>query len=343
MAEKVSIDKFCDTFFKINAPLKYSENEYSVEDVDIINEINNITENKNIYYPYKPFLLLSILQSFNDESIFNKIIDLSEIDIVKRFYDFLTNDLYLFTILKYHKHKTSWWGSLGISYREISKKSELYKSILSTILGAPLDALLNTKFVRKINSNSIIINVDIENWENDLKILISKCCKNVRKCIPWYDHLSDYEILSLNKDGEDVAELLDNKSEKFIKLKTRTRQHIFRKKVLDRDLKCCICCADSSLLLDACHIKPYSACINDYEAYNETNGIVLCKNHHTLFDNGFFTFSKDWKVKISNKLNDSDISLFFKQYEKCYTELSNRNPSYNNIFIDYHNKSVFKK
>ena len=339
MKEKVSIDKFCNEVLNSNAPLTYGN--FAQEDAVIFDEINNIRKSKGIFYPYKPFLILAILQSHNFENIFNIEINISNIKIVKRFYDLITNDLFLFTILKYQKSKFSWEFNLGLNNSIYSEKLEVYKSVLSIIKQSPFKAMSNHQCVDKLDANHIRFNVEINNWQEDKKYLISRCCEIIKKCIPWYSYLNESELGQYDFNFDlDIQDMMLSR-EMMTEVKVRKFQHRFRKLVLDRDLKCCICCTDNYVVLDACHIKPYSACKDD-EAYDENNGIVMCKNHHKLFDSGLFTFNNEWKVVVSKWLSEIDTSLYFKQYEKCYTVLSSKMP-FENEFVNYHNKLIFRK
>lgn len=339
MKDKVSIVEFCNEIFKVNAPLVFGN--FNEEDSIIFEKINEIRKTKTIFYPYKPFLILSILQAYDFENIFNKKINISNIKIVKRFYDLITNDLLLFTILKYQKSKSNWDLSLGLNNSTYSENLDVYRSVISIIKQSPVKAMSNYDFVIKTDANNIEMNVEIINWELEKQFLISKCCENIKKCIPWYSYLNEQEIkiYDFNFDLDIQNMMLIN--DKVDEIKVRKFQHLFRKTILDRDLKCCICCSDNSVILDACHIKPYSVC-KENEAYDENNGIVLCKNHHKLFDSGLFTFNNEWKVVISKKLNNVDTSLYFKQYEECHSLLSKKMP-FNNIFLEYHSKLIFRK
>jgi len=66
-------------------------------------------------------------------------------------------------------------------------------------------------------------------------------------------------------------------------------------------------------ILIASHIKPFAKTINDDEAYDPDNGILLSQNLDGLFDNGRISFRDDGSIILSNKLSNelkSSLSKF---------------------------------
>ena len=53
-------------------------------------------------------------------------------------------------------------------------------------------------------------------------------------------------------------------------------------------------------IVDGAHIKPFSLFFDNKIA----NGIALCKNHHWAFDRGWFTVDEQYKIIISNDLEE---------------------------------------
>ena len=77
-------------------------------------------------------------------------------------------------------------------------------------------------------------------------------------------------------------------------------QQIFRKILLKAySGKCCICGLSVEELLEAAHIKPYHECTVG-EKISVKNGLLLCSNHHKLFDNGILKISKEYKIIVNN-------------------------------------------
>ena len=65
------------------------------------------------------------------------------------------------------------------------------------------------------------------------------------------------------------------------------------------------------------------------------NGLLLCSNHDTLFDNGYITIKKDGKIKLSKSIPDD--------MENEYKNLIIDTELYDDYYMDYHRKHVFKK
>ena len=83
-------------------------------------------------------------------------------------------------------------------------------------------------------------------------------------------------------------------------------QAIFRTVLLAAyDDKCSICGLSFKETLDAAHIIPWSKA-NPSQRISPRNGLLLCSNHHRLFDNGWIDISEDFVVIHNNKGWDED-------------------------------------
>tara|TARA_R110002049_G_scaffold57021_1_gene156781 strand:- start:493 stop:1071 length:579 start_codon:yes stop_codon:yes gene_type:complete len=108
---------------------------------------------------------------------------------------------------------------------------------------------------------------------------------------------SEIEIInSLLKNPEESSEI-------FRKIKTRgTAQIIFRKTLLKAyNSKCAICGISYQSALQATHIIPWSKA-NFKQRMDIRNGLLLCANHHSLFDKGNIKIEDDYTVFINPKL-----------------------------------------
>ena len=89
--------------------------------------------------------------------------------------------------------------------------------------------------------------------------------------------------------------------------KQRVGQQKFRSNVLQNfAYKCAVCKLSEKELLEAAHIIPVE---NEVIAGKTNNGICLCGNCHKMFDKGFFSFDKDYKIVISKKRQISNKIL----------------------------------
>lgn len=326
---KDQLKKFFNNTVNMNAPLKINDKAI----IDEINEIENI-QIKQIKYPYKPFLLLSIIKyvETNKSDLFNSKIIIND-QIILNFYNLITNDYLLFSILKTNKSKLLW---------DVGFNKNVKNSVYSIMRDSPLRHLECQYFHFDKKEKSVVIKIDLENNLINFNTFKEYCLNSLKRCIPWYFNstINDIWDFAIN-DYESVINNVVDYDYHLSVSKIRKYQHLFRKEVLDRDQKCLICCTEHNAVLQACHIKPYSVS-NDKEKYDYQNGITLCANHHKLFDQGYFSFDQNWNVVISKSLNEIDDNLFFKQYEGCYQNSFNRFANMN-IYIDFHKTNIFKR
>lgn len=104
-----------------------------------------------------------------------------------------------------------------------------------------------------------------------------------------------------------------------------------------------MCSVDNYNVLEPSYIKPFNLC-EAKEKYDFDNGILLCANHHKLFNKGLFTFdiNHQMEIMISKKVNEKDKDFFFKQYDVLNKPL-NLSLSENNKYMKYHIDHIFNK
>ncbi|MDC7232992.1 MAG: HNH endonuclease [Spirochaetales bacterium] len=108
--------------------------------------------------------------------------------------------------------------------------------------------------------------------------------------------------------------------DKTVAIKRRKRDPKFRELVATAyNYQCAICgfhlmLGGSSIANEAAHIKWHSYRGPD----TVSNGLLLCNLHHKLFDRGVFTFSKEYKMNLSDKV--SSHSEGFKRWLIEYNE-----------------------
>lgn len=139
----------------------------------------------------------------------------------------------------------------------------------------------------------------------------------------------------------DIDSDLDEKKlegkERLSVAKFRVNQNVFRKELLRRYKKCCLCCVSNSDLLIASHIKPWNDA-KPHEKLDFDNGLLLCPNHDKLFDSGYITFNDYGTIIISDKLSSID-RLFTNVKEDMNISLSYKSLEY----MKYHRTNVFEK
>lgn len=104
-----------------------------------------------------------------------------------------------------------------------------------------------------------------------------------------------------------------NSDEVYSKIKSRGySQIIFRKALLDAyKSKCAFCNTSLKSILQAAHIISWNSS-NDKQKLDVRNGLLLCANHHYLYDNGIILVDELYKIQINKKVKintDSDRTI----------------------------------
>lgn len=125
--------------------------------------------------------------------------------------------------------------------------------------------------------------------------------------------LEENNILSL-LNGDETIKI--SSSSQDIKLgydilrrvKVRVNQQIFRKALIELYGECVLCGIKNKNILKASHSKSWSES-NSSEKTNSKNGLLLCANHDSLYDNHLISFDAQGKILISNTLSSTDKKL----------------------------------
>ena len=93
----------------------------------------------------------------------------------------------------------------------------------------------------------------------------------------------------------------------YTRVKDRgTARELFRQVMLRAyQSRCAVCGFPIVEALDAAHLKPWSAC-NHRERLDPANGLLLCRNHHALFDAGLFAVGADGQLRVNRARLKSD-------------------------------------
>ena len=119
-------------------------------------------------------------------------------------------------------------------------------------------------------------------------------------------------------------------------IRCRVNQGIFRKRLMNRYNRCCLCPVSNKSFLNASHIKPW-AVSEDAEKLERDNGFLMCPNHDTLFDKGYISFGDDGRIIISSELAEID-KIFMNVNSDMCIELTEGNKRY----LQYHREHVFR-
>jgi putative restriction endonuclease len=83
--------------------------------------------------------------------------------------------------------------------------------------------------------------------------------------------------------------------------KPRLGQGIFRVLVTDVYRRRCAVTGERTLpVLEAAHVKPYA----EGGTHELTNGILLRSDLHTLFDRGYVTITRDYRLEVSRRIRE---------------------------------------
>lgn len=108
------------------------------------------------------------------------------------------------------------------------------------------------------------------------------------------------------------------------------------------DHACPICAINIPHMLIASHIKPFRDCAHIYEAIDHNNGLLLCRNHDYLFDQGYITFDDQGYIILSGellKIEDWQNKFSLRKNYRLPEEYLTRDRV---LFFQYHRKYIFK-
>lgn len=107
-----------------------------------------------------------------------------------------------------------------------------------------------------------------------------------------------------------IVEDPDAAAEVFIKVRARgVAQLVFRRSLLEAyECRCSFCGLSFESALEAAHIVAWNDC-TQAQRIDPRNGLLLCANHHRLFDRGAITISRSFKVVYyDTKMKDGPYS-----------------------------------
>lgn len=197
-----------------------------------------------------------------------------------------------------------------ISYGELGKRIGIHHRAIRFVLGLIQDYCLDHELppitILVINKNDGkpgdgFIAWDVEDIDNGLSQVYNYNWKN-------YQNPFEFAI-----DGKTENELIkkllttpEESSEVYGLVKSRgTAQSIFRKALLEAyENKCAFCRLDFQFILEAAHIIPWSTA-NKKQRLDIRNGILLCSNHHKLFDNFWININSKYEI-VYEDMNEEE-------------------------------------
>ena len=127
-------------------------------------------------------------------------------------------------------------------------------------------------------------------------------------------------------------------------VRIRVNQSFFRRSVLSiYNGKCCITGLEIPSLLVASHIIPWR--LDAGNRTNPQNGLCLNALHDRAFDKGLITITPDFKVRVSNRIADSDNKELVENYFLRYRDRKITLPDKffpAEGFLSFHNNEIFE-
>lgn len=151
----------------------------------------------------------------------------------------------------------------------------------------------------------------------------------------------DNNIASISNES---PELTDYTAEnKMRATQVRVGQHFFRRAVLSAyQGRCCITGISDSRLLVASHIVPWRS--DTQNRLNPRNGLCLSALHDRAFDQGLFTLSEGFKIKLAGEIKAMAANRFAAEWllglENQSIELPEKFQPLEE-FTDWHRRHIF--
>ena len=149
---------------------------------------------------------------------------------------------------------------------------------------------------------------------------------------------NNLQLISQSIEENDYA--IENAKREVL---TRTKQSIFRRKVLENfSYQCCLTGITENGLLVASHIIPWATKIDT--RLSPHNGLCLSILYDILFDKGFFTFSEQYEVIITSKVEELS-----KETQNCLNVISKKVISFpakyeiSQSALEFHRNNIFDR
>lgn len=126
-------------------------------------------------------------------------------------------------------------------------------------------------------------------------------------------------------------------TETEVKTKIRLGQQKFRQGLLPLwDQKCALCEIELPELLRANYSKPWKDS-TDVERVDPYNGVLLCCNHHALYETGFIAFDGQGRLHISSQIPEEDYEKYGIQPKMKIARQEQNKP-----YFKWHKRHLFR-
>lgn len=296
--------------------------------------------------PHKPVLLISVLQTFQNEINSSRRIYITPelVALFKTNWSLLvtSNHDCRFALPFYHLTSDKFWKLIpnpGFEYILQLKASmrsfaNLNVSIDCALIDDELCELMKDKKSNEILSQ-LLLEKYFPNSKDNFNISLGRQ-QNI------FDGIENKILKEPSEEyRQEIKKLLEQKNEEEIFL----RGSLFKREIPKiYNNTCCISGMkiDATInvsMIDACHIVPFSVSFDD----TVTNGIALCPNLHRAFDRGLIAIDENYKVLVSKTFREDETSYSIGAFEGKEIQL----PKIKSYYplrenFGWHRENVFK-
>lgn len=157
------------------------------------------------------------------------------------------------------------------------------------------------------------------------------------------DYKNTKEVMNDYKHKEVILNIIPRRGIPHDRDETKALQ-VFYKDTLFHEFEheCPICQINIPHMLIASHIKPFRDCAHIYEAIDHNNGLLLCRNHDYLFDQGYISFDEKGYILLSQallKIENWEQRFSLRINYRLREELLTKDRLQ---FLEHHRKHIFK-
>ena len=294
--------------------------------------------------PHKPLLLLAVIdlirQGQIDENRIFPFPDLAE-TFLKYWSNVVANRASNFAMPFFHLKGDKFWHLCPNPgkedklnrHRKVNSISWIHEVVAYASLDEELFVLLTNSQDREVICQTLI-NKYFPNSKQEIESLIAE-----------EQQIGEYRQLLIQEVAEHTV-LYEEQTEPIEK-ENPNRSEAFRREIMRIYNYTCVVCRSRILTMEgesateAAHIIPF----RDTKDDNIRNGISLCKLHHWAFDEGLISFSKTYKIMVSELIFEEGPT------EWMLTELRDKSillPEHNLLSpsqdaLRWHRERIFRK
>lgn len=300
-------------------------------------KLNFASTKKRGNAPYKPILLLSVIDLISQDIIQENKIPVSDelVETFNKYWQILSPNYkgglhYPFFHLQ---NDGFWYLHLKQDFNGLQPRTtnKLKQAVEYASLDSELFDLLQDQITRQ-QLIDILISIWFSSSQKKLDdiLLVNQGLQNLS--------IQEVEMLKISNSK--------TQSKRIYLRKSIVRNAFFRKAIIHvYNYKCAFCGIKvthslTQNIVEGAHIKPLA----EFYDNEVDNGISLCKNHHWSFDNGLFTIDNNYKIVVASDFEEiSPNSRLLKDFHGENINL----PTEQNYFprsesLQWHRDNVFK-